>query len=414
MTPERPKSKLKAAAGKMLSGNMAVVGLQALNFLLLARTLGSAQFGALATINAAAAILTPVAGLGFGSVMLMKVSRDAKAAPQAAGNALAMQGLTGLLIAFIGAVALMHLSSFHVPLALCLAVLIAELVLMRTSITAAQFFSALEKYGVASMVNVAASCARVLSIGSLVLLLAKPTIEAWAAMFVCVAAVFATGLVVLMHRFAGGLSIDRGAFRSDFSSGLDFSFGTLAKAIYTDVDKLVLARFATASDVGIYASAYRLAVMAFSPVRALLDASAARFFREGASGLKSAVKVSLGLMRVTVPYTVLVALVLGFGAPLLPLIFGADYAPATPILRIIAFLPLVQGVHYTLSDALSGAGMQRARALCQSVVVLVYVALAFLIIPKLGPLGAAITCMSSEMLLAVLIGAVVAFRVRRN
>ena len=39
----------------MLSGNLVVVGLQALNFLLLARALGSAQFGALATINAAAA-----------------------------------------------------------------------------------------------------------------------------------------------------------------------------------------------------------------------------------------------------------------------------------------------------------------------------------------------------------------------
>lgn len=412
--PSQIQTGLKRAASKMLGGSLAVVVLQAVNFALLARSLGASEYGALATINSAASLLLPLAGLGYGSVMLMRVARDATHASAALGNALIVQLFTGVIGAVLGAGAVVLISSTPLAFGVAMIVLMGELVFMRTSVTAAQLFSALEQQGRASMINVATSCARVASIVVAAAISDRVTAQVWAEVFLAFSVVFGAGLVWLMARAAGGLSFELRSIGSDLASGADFSLGTLAKAIYTDADKLVLARFGTAADVGTYAAAYRVAAMSFMPVRAMLDAAAGRFFRQGQGGIREALALSRRVLKFALPYSLGVALVLVLGAEYLPLIFGAEFAGAVPLIKWLALLPVVQAVHYTLSDALSGSGYQRYRMVAQFVVVAFYLATAFLVIPSHKAPGAVATCLASELFLAALITGIVLILYRRK
>ncbi|WP_457353811.1 lipopolysaccharide biosynthesis protein [Roseateles sp. P5_D6] len=408
------KTSLQRAASKMLGGSLAVVVLQAINFALLARSLGAAEYGTLATINSAASLLLPLAGLGYGSVMLMRVAREAQHAPVALGNALSVQLVTGSAGAAIGAAAVVMISSTPVAFGVALIVLLGELVFMRTAVTAAQLFSALEQQGRASVINVATSCARVASVLVAIIVSDRVTALVWASLFLAFSIMFAAALIWFMARAAGGLSVEWKAIGKDLGHGTDFSLGTLAKAIYTDADKLVLARFGTAADVGTYAAAYRVAAMSFMPVRAMLDAAAGRFFRQGQGGIAQALALSRRVLTFALPYSLGVAAVLVLGADYLPLVFGAGYAKAIPLIKWLAVLPVIQAVHYTLSDALSGAGYQRYRMVAQFVVVVFYLATALVVIPQFRAPGAALTCLASELLLAVIIAALVITLYRRQ
>ena len=58
-----------------------------------------------------------------------------------------------------------------------------------------------------------------------------------------------------------------------------------AQTVYNDIDKTMLARFSTLDATGIYAAAYRIIDVSFTPVRSVLNAAYANFFRHGKGGI---------------------------------------------------------------------------------------------------------------------------------
>lgn len=395
-------------AKKLLSGSVLVVGLQAINFILLARLLGPSDFGTIATASAFAAIALPVAGLGFGNVLLMKAARHTPELPTIAGNALVANLATGLAMS---ALALLFASIIVEPfdterLQAFSLILITELVLLRTATVTAQLYSARSKFGHASSVNVASSIIRLMAIAGC-FLSGHANISGWSMWLFLLSLGYATLLSAAIKREAGGLGFCQETMKSDLKTGISFSLGTLCKAAYTDGDKIILARYHEASSVGLYASAYRLASMAFMPVRALLDAAAYRFFQEGNKGLNKALAVSWNVMKIALPYTAIIGVILFFGASLVPFVLGSEYQDAVIILQIIAILPFIQAIHYTLSDALTGANMQGTRTKAQLAIVAFYTVAALFVIPDHGPIGAAIVCVASEGLLALIIGTII-------
>ncbi|MBI2733316.1 MAG: oligosaccharide flippase family protein, partial [Aquabacterium sp.] len=163
----------------MLGGNMAAVVLQAIQFILLARTLGASEYGAFASVNAMVAIVVPLAGLGYGNVMLMTVSRDHKAAPVQLGNSLAVTLALGLalVMAIMLAVQLVYGPKANLPLALVVG--LSELVLVRSCLVAGQLFQSMDQIKRLSLINVSISLCRVLAIGGL-LASDKPEALNWA------------------------------------------------------------------------------------------------------------------------------------------------------------------------------------------------------------------------------------------
>lgn len=58
----------------------------------------------------------------------------------------------------------------------------------------------------------------------------------------------------------------------------------------------------------------------------------------------------------------------------MPYVLGASFESAVPMLRALALLPLIQSLHYSFSDALTIAGLQRLRTRLQWLVAAIYAA----------------------------------------
>ena len=386
----------------MMGGNLTAMVLQAVQFLLLARTLGASEYGSFAAINALITMAIPLAGLGYGNVMLMTVARDRSAASVQLGNSLAVTVALGVILIGLILVAVKLLYGPKGNLLLALLIGFSELVLVRSSLVAGQFFQSVDKVRRLSLINVSISACRVIAIGGL-WLADRPQAINWAMCSTALVLVMAFIHVPAAARAAGGLRFCVKRLRAQLADATYFAMGTTAKAAYTDLDKVMLGRFAPSAELGIYTTAYRLVVIAFTPVRSLLDVAASRFFKSGESGVSHSFALSLRLIKVSVPYGLLVGLALFFMAPLVPLLLGPSYAQSADVLRWLAPLPIIQSIHYVLSDALTGAGYQRLRTQIQFVILAVYAGLGLWLIPGHGWHGAALVCLISESLLALMI-----------
>jgi hypothetical protein len=125
------------------------------------------------------------------------------------------------------------------------------------------------------------------------------------------------------------------------------------------------ARLDTLHAAGIYAAVYRILDFTFVPMRAALAAAYPRFFKSGANGLGSALRVSKKIALPGIAYAGIVAGVLLFGSTAIPVVLGAEYSQSVGAVQMLAALPLLRWTHYLAADSLTGAGYQGARTVCQ-------------------------------------------------
>lgn len=402
--------RLARATATLFGGNLAALLLQTVQFVLLARVLGVHEFGRVAAANALIAIAIPLAGLGYGNVLLMRVSRDRSRLRFDLGNSqLAIAIIGTALVAAVTLIA--HGIYSDVQIALIVTMAVSELVLVRSTVVLGQLYQALDRVEMTSALNTATALCRV---GGVVLLMAVGRHDALTWALSSCALIFVVVIVahVITARTVGLPLLDLKRLWTDRTDALHFSFGIGAKALYTDLDKVVLARSAVAGELGAYTAAYRLVAMSFLPVRSLLDASASHFYRRGAESLAQSYALARKLLRISLPYGLAVAALILVGAELVPYVLGPSFESAVPMLRALALLPLIQSIHYSFSDALTAAGMQRLRTRCQWTVAAIYALLAVLVVPRYGWQGAVGVCLGCELLLAIFIVAAVRHRVR--
>jgi O-antigen/teichoic acid export membrane protein len=403
--------RLARATATLFGGNFAMLLLQTVQFVLLARLLGVEEFGRVAAVNALIAIVIPLAGLGYGNLLLIRVSRDRTRLRFDLGNsqlAIAVMG-SALVVAVTLVARGVYGNAAEIGLIVTMAV--SELILVRSVVVLGQLYQALDRVEMTSALNTATASCRV---GAIVVLMLAGRHDALLWAMTSCSLMFV--LVVVAHtvtaRIVGLPRLDVRRLWADRTDALHFSLGISAKALYTDLDKVVLARTAAAGELGAYTAAYRLVVMMFLPVRSLLDASASHFYRRGAESLAHSYAFARQLLKVALPYAVAAAALMLAGAELLPRVLGPSFESATPMLRALAALPLIQSVHYAFSEALTAANLQRLRTRLQWFVAAVYAMLAVLLLPRFGWQGAVGVCLGCELLLAVLVVAAVRRRVR--
>jgi O-antigen/teichoic acid export membrane protein len=97
-----------------------------------------------------------------------------------------------------------------------------------------------------------------------------------------------------------------------------------------------------------------------------------------------------------------------------PLVIGPEYARTAEALRWLAPLPILKGLHYFLSDTLTGAGHQGLRTAIQAGVAVFNVLINVWIIPAYSWRGAAWSSIASDGLLVCGVGAAVLILSRRS
>ncbi len=387
---------------------------QAGYFILIARALGPRQYGAFVGVTALAAVVSPFTGLGWGNLLVKNVSRDRALFAEYWGNALLVTGVSaGLLLAVVLSASRLLLPA-SIASTLVLLVCISDLLCVRYADVAAQAFQAVDRLRYTAKLNLLPYALRL--VGAIIVFAVWRHASAlcWGWFYLGASVISTVVAIALVTAMLGVPRLAIWRIRGELAEGFYFGCSFSAQTIYNDLDKTLLVRLSTLDATGIYAAAYRLIDVAFTPVRSVLSATYPNFFRHGQQGIWMSFDYAKRLLPKMIAYSVAAVVALFAAAPIVPRILGREYASSVEALRWLSLLPLLKTVHYFLADALTGAGYQGRRAVVQIAIAVFNVVLCLWLIPAYSWRGAAWASLASDGALALVLLVITKAMVRKE
>ena len=387
--------------------------LQAAYFVIIARTLGVANYGAFVGTTALVAIVSPFVGVGIETLLLKNVAKDRHLLREYWGNALWMVMVTGIglmgLLAIVGPIALPSISPLLIGL-----VAVSDLIFGSITNIAIRAFQAVDRLNISAQLNIAVMFMKVLAAFSLMYFFAEPNPLEWAWLYLSSSIIVACFSGILVHRLLGSPKLALARIIPELKEGFYFSISTSAYTVYNDIDKTMLARLSTLSATGIYAAAYRLIDVAFIPVISIAGAAYADFFRKGKDGVAATLAFAKPLVLVTSGYSIVAGISLLLFAPVVPYILGSDYLSVVEALRWLAPIPLFRGLQHFGGDILSGTGFQGLRSALEVIISIFNIGINLWLIPLYSWQGAAWSSLASDGLLMLMLWSMVAVQYRNQ
>lgn len=380
----------------MMAGQLGGALLQAVYFVLIGRSLGSAQYGAFVGVVAMVGIASQWSGLGMEMTLLRDVSRDGVSFGVSWGRA--------LQVTVAGAVLLLVLveTAGHAWLGRSLWVLLPYVVISdgffgRLLQVAIRSFQATRQMKWAASLPLTMSGLRAAVAGVFFYRvhagLTGATAAGWVGMYwLATAAAALFGVVALTARL--GFPQWRRVRGRELADGLSFAFSNSSISVYNDMDKTLLAGVGQLEAAGIYGAAYRVIDVATMPVYSLFAAATPRYFRtEDVGGTRALMR---RLLRRALPVTVLICAGLFGLAGLAPLVLGASFTAAGTALRWLCVIPVLRLLHYTWGTAITARMSQWRRTAAQVAAAGLNVGLCLWWIPRWGWRGAAVASLMTD------------------
>ncbi len=390
------KSSLARNTGWMFLGNGLRIFVQAGYFILIARALGPKEYGAFVGAVSLIALVAPFASVGAGNLLVKNVSRDRSVFSEYWGNALLLSAVSGiLLLAFVAAVARFALPG-SIPWSLILMVSVADLLFIKYAEISAQAFQAMDQMRYTAALTLLPNVLRLAGAAVVFVVWRSSTAVTWGWFYLGCTVISSVVGVTLTRYLLGAPKLAIWRIRGELAEGFYFGTSMSAQTVYNDMDKTMLARLSTLDATGIYAAAYRLIDVAFTPVRSVLNAAYTDFFRHGESGIAASYAYAKKLLPKMMGYSSVIFVGLFIAAPVIPIVLGRDYARAVEALRWLALLPFFKSIHYFLADSLTGAGYQGIRTAGQIGVAVLNVVLNLWLIPAYSWRGAAWSSLASD------------------
>ena len=181
-----------------------------------------------------------------------------------------------------------------------------------------------------------------------------------------------------------------------FRSVAPIGAGIVLSALYFRADVFLLQHWSGAEAVARYGAVFRLVdAMRLVPAAILAVVLPVMFRGRNTAFLQ---KLSAGLLA----FGLVTSVALYAAAPIVvPLAFGAAYAPATPLFRILLVAFPLLALNYGLTSQLIGWNRQRAFALINGGAFVANIAMNMYLIPRLAAAGAAWATVATEGLLTV-------------
>ncbi len=174
--------------------------------------------------------------------------------------------------------------------------------------------------------------------------------------------------------------------------------------LYTIGNEFLLGLMTNYHVVGLYAAVARLTFAATSLLTPIVQAVYPRMSKLVAEGkLGSAAVLTRSSFLILLALGSFLTMLLFLGAPVLVnLVFGSGYSASVAILRVLAFLPVVNAVSYTFgTQIMLPLGEDRAYALILLSAAFLNLAMALAATPLLGGKGMAIAYMTAEMFVSM-------------
>jgi O-antigen/teichoic acid export membrane protein len=177
-------------------------------------------------------------------------------------------------------------------------------------------------------------------------------------------------------------------------------------SVFKEVDKPLIASLTSLSSAGTYAAGSRFADAALMPIRAFIYATFRKILQLGADGPSAVFSYSLRILPACLGIALFVTVaVFGF-AIVAPIFLGEQYSKTQHILQILALYPLFYAIYVVAVDALIAVDKVKTRTLVQILLPVMDILLCLILVPKLGTIGAAISCVAAYALSSLLAWAV--------
>lgn len=393
-------SSLAQNAGWMFLGQGLSIACQAACVILLARLLGSSEFGIYVGVAAMVSILSQYSLLGSDTVLLRYVSPEPKNFAHYWGNVLAMAFTLGsLLVVFLTLVGPHVAHSYSWTMVLCVA--IGDCLFAQLTAASGRVFQTFEKLRITASLNVLTSLLRTLLAGLMLWRLGRATAGQWAIATLMVSFTSACAALLLVTRLYGRPSFSPQLLRERTGEGLVFAFTHSTSKIYNDIDKPMLGHYGMNAANGIYSMAYRVIEIATMPLNSFHGAAFPRFFRQGIEGARSTKDFALRIIKRTAPMSLFLAAVMLVAAPIIPHLLGKSFAESVPALRWLCLLPFFRSFNFSAGDALTGAGHLKLRLRGLASAAAFNFGVNLYLIPHYRWVGAAWSSLATEGLLAV-------------
>ena len=393
-------SKLAQNAGWMIVGQILSVLFQAAYFVLLARLLGSVQYGIYAGAFALVSLFSPYSPLGSHFVMLRHVSQNHGHFRAYWGNTLLYTVTLGSL--FVGL--LTWLGPHAAPdysRALIVFLAISDCLCAQLADIASRVFQAFERLRTTAFLSLLINFLRLCIATVMLWRLHHGNAQEWALATMLVSVVATITALTLVTRHYGWPFFDLSLARERAGEGVVFALSSSTSVVYNSVDKAMLGHYGMNADNGVYSMAYRVIDIATIPVTAIHAAAFPRFFREGANGPTATRAYALQILRRTAPLTLAITVSLLVSAPLIPFLTGRSFTGSVSALRWLALIPVFRAFQLSGGDALTGAGFLRVRLCIQAAAALFNFSLNLWWIPRYGWHGAAWSSLLTDGCLAL-------------
>ncbi len=384
-----------------LSGQGFRLLVQAAYFTVIARSLGSVNYGAFISVAALVGIASPFGAFGSGNLLIRDVARRRDSFQVSWGTAIARTlffgSLLTVLVTFCAHFALPNI----IPQRVVLLVAVSDIIGLNLTLISSYAFQAVEQLNWGATISAAISVSRLFAAVLLIFHAPHPTTLQWSYAYLASTLLVLFGSCLLVAIRLGLPELDVRSVRSELHEGLFFAAGMSAQTVYNDLDKTMLARLGSLQATGIYGAAYRIIEVGFTPVWSLLAAAYPSFFRVGLEGIEASIAFAKPLLRKAFLFSCLLCLGIMVCAGLLPMVLGKQYLEAAQALRWLALILPIRSIHAFFSDVLTSVGRQGLRTLLQLGVALVNALANLWLIPAFAWKGAAWSSVGCDALLAI-------------
>jgi O-antigen/teichoic acid export membrane protein len=385
------------------SSLMVGIATQSIGFVILARFLGKAQFGQLATITALGSLGAAWVQLGSSEAMRRRVGRDPSEYGVVLGHSLILifgwGGVVTILFAGITSL-LIHISTDHFTnFIIMLMFVVCNLVFYSWITLTEQIFLAHGDFTRGNLINagfgvVRASAALAACVGFGVQSLA--TWAVWNASAYLGGSLLCALAVSKFGRPRGSI------LRDELPIGVTFGISGFLSALRGNVDLLALSVAEPAAVVGVYGLARRVVAVAAVTGASLDRIVYTRLVIAGQGGPRKTFELARRYVVYAVILTGATSLALFLVvAAFLPLIFGSHFSEAIGVLRILCWILIFTGVQNIAFDALNAANLHRPQAAISTVAVLIGSAIVLALTLIYGIEGTYVGVYLSELLIAI-------------
>jgi len=395
------KSTLVRNAAWLFAGQGLSFVVQGVYFVVLARLLGTAEYGQLAGVVALVAVVSQYSTLGSGLLFLRYVSPDRSRFRVYWGNILMSILISGgVLVAGLRLAGPWLVGRQSISLLLPIAV--SDCLFLQFGSCAGQVFQTFEKMKFSAAITLAGNLLRMVLAVAMLVFFTTATALQWAIASLFISFTAAVFAFVTVTRNMGWPIFSPALFFKRAYEGFVFALSGSTTAVYNDIDKVVLSHYGMNHANGIYSLAYRAVNIGTMPVMSVVSAALPRFFRAGVNGIGATLPMARQLLRRTALIGAAVSAALFVLPPLIPWFVGPSYIESVYALRWLCLIPLFRCFHLSAGDAIAGAGHQRVRLVSQSIAAIGNLALNLYLVPRYSWLGAAWASLATDAGLGIM------------